>query len=340
MTITYFPFDGVNVFEAQWELMARLWLSTGVMNTGRSNIDLNKFEAFGDNSGLQVKVKSGTAWIEGFYVSSSAEEIVTLSTADATNPRIDRIILKLDRGANTITLTKLTGTPAGSPTAPSLTQNSTIWEISLAQVYVAATVTLIAAEDVTDERPYAGPGDADAIFYSPSTVAYWNGGIDPGNVNDALDQLAARQAVVQEVYIQTGEVATGTTTIPIDDTIPQNTEGTQLMTLAITPTNASNRLLIEAIVHLSPSVNAYVTTALFKDSEANALAAMFHAQNANTQNGQIVRHEMTAGSTSAMTFKIRAGLHTAGTITFNGEGGARKLGGVLASSIRIKEIKA
>lgn len=157
MTFTYFPFDsgaGQNVIEAQWGEMARLWLCTGVCRFNRSHIDLNLFEVYADNSGLQVKVKSGTAWIEGFYVKSDAETIVTLATADATNPRIDRIILRLDRSANTISLTKLTGTPAGSPSAPALTQNSTTWEISLAKVTVAATDTLIAAGDVTDERTY------------------------------------------------------------------------------------------------------------------------------------------------------------------------------------------
>ena len=171
MTLTYFPFDsgaGANVIEAQWGEMARLWLNTGVCRFNRSAIDLNLFEVYGDNSGLQVKVKSGTAWIEGYYVSSSAEEIVTLATADATNPRIDRIILRLDRNANTISLTKLTGTPAASPSAPALTQNTLLWEISLAQVVVAATDTLIAAGDVTDERTYVLDWIYRASFMRPT----------------------------------------------------------------------------------------------------------------------------------------------------------------------------
>lgn len=188
MTISYFPFDsgaGATVIESQWAEMARLWLFTGVYNSNgvRPNVDLNLFEVYADNSGLQVKVKSGTAWIEGFYVKSDAEEIVALSTADASNPRLDRIILRLDRGANTITLTKLTGTPAGSPSAPALTQNSSIWEISLAQVYVAATDTLIAAGDVTDEREYVG--NVSPITQYPdghrSGLTLSNNGTDPTN---------------------------------------------------------------------------------------------------------------------------------------------------------------
>ena len=341
MTITYFPFDGVNVFEAQWSEMARLWLSTGVLNTGRSNVDLNKFEVYGDNSGLQVKVKSGTAWIEGFYVKSDAEEIVTLNTADATNPRIDRIILKLDRGANTITLTKLTGTPAGSPSAPALTQNSTIWEISLAQVYVAATDTLIAAGDVTDERTYtSADSNASSIFYTPAVLAHWNNSADPGNLDDALDQLAARRAIVQELYYQDSTLDTHSgTTIPLDNTKPQSNEGKEFLSPPnFTPTDADNILLFEITLVLQHSVNAYLTLALFKNSDTDALYATteFSATGVVTLRGAF---EMVAGTTSPITFKVRGGGSAAGTTTRNGNASAGIFNGICYSSIRIKEIK-
>lgn len=152
MTITYYPFDGTAVYEAQWLKMFRPVLPACVIRVGRSHIDLNLFEVFGDSSGMQVKVKSGTAYIEGFFVESTAEEIVTINTADATNPRKDRIILKLDRTGNAITLTKLTGTPAASPTPPTLTQNDDTWEMSLAIVTVPAAAATITSGNVASER--------------------------------------------------------------------------------------------------------------------------------------------------------------------------------------------
>ena len=157
MTIVYYPFDagaGSSVTEAQWMKLMRGVLNTGVLRTGRSQIDLNLFAVFGDSSGMQVKVPSGSAWIEGFFVENDAEAIVTIDTADATNPRKDIVILKLDRSANTITLTKVTGTPAASPTAPSPTQNDTVWELVLAEVLVDALVATIAAGKVTDRRDF------------------------------------------------------------------------------------------------------------------------------------------------------------------------------------------
>jgi len=54
--------------------------------------------------------------------------------------------------------------------------------------------------------------------------------------------------VLQVVNVTDSAVATGTTQMPSDDTIPQNTEGNELMTLAITPTNSSNILLIQGVV--------------------------------------------------------------------------------------------
>ena len=146
-------------------------------------------------------------------------------------------------------------------------------------------------------------------------------------------------SVVQTVNTQTGAVASGATTIPFDDTIPQNTEGNEFMTLAITPTNASNLLLIEVVAVLSNSLSENIGGALFQDSTAGALAAAIQGQ--DTANFPITlkfKHKMTAGTTSSTTFKLRAGSNS-GTTTFNGNGGARLYGGVLASSITIMEIK-
>ena len=146
--------------------------------------------------------------------------------------------------------------------------------------------------------------------------------------------------IVQTVKTQTGAVGTGTTVIPDDDTIPQNTEGNEQMTLSITPTSATNKLLIEVLVNCSHSAGNVICVALFQDSTANALAAGTNTQAAAAYAVQVAAvHEMTAGTTSATTFKVRIGSAAAGTTTFNGIGGTGRLGGVLISSIRITEIQ-
>jgi predicted methyltransferase len=149
--------------------------------------------------------------------------------------------------------------------------------------------------------------------------------------------------VIQVVNTQTGAVATGTTQIPLDDTIPQNTEGDEYMTLAITPTSASNKLLISVKVGCitNSAATFWIIGALFQDSTANALAtSAFYSATATGGSLLVIDHFMTAGTTSSTTFKFRAGASVAGTTTFNGQGGQRRWGGTMASSITITEIAA
>ena len=154
-----------------------------------------------------------------------------------------------------------------------------------------------------------------------------------GEVGIITPQTAGK--VQQIVNVQTGAVATGTTVMPSDDSIPQNTEGNEYMTLAITPTSATNKLVIEVLFNGQSSAAGGFMCALFQDSTAGALAASWVQQ--TTRNQMNLRHFMAAGTTSATTFKIRAGCEAGGTTTFNGYLSNRKMGGVFASSITITE---
>ena len=151
--------------------------------------------------------------------------------------------------------------------------------------------------------------------------------------------LPASGKVAQIVSTLVEGAATTTTTIPYNDTIPQNNEGGEFMTLAITPTNASSILRID--VKLTASINSSgqnIGVALFQDSTANALAGTLQLILGHTElQESSINHTMTAGTTSETTFKVRAGPHSAGTCYFNSKGGSSFYGGVLNSSIIITE---
>lgn len=149
-------------------------------------------------------------------------------------------------------------------------------------------------------------------------------------------------SVIQVVNTQSGAVSTGTTTTPVDDTIPQNTEGTEFLTRSITPSNSSNKLKIDVVFCAGFPNNLPMVVALHQDTTADAIAAVVNWNSYNAEQNGVVKfsHYMTAGTTSATTFKVRAGMGSAGTVTFNGAGSSRLLGGVMASSITITEIKA
>jgi hypothetical protein len=153
---------------------------------------------------------------------------------------------------------------------------------------------------------------------------------------DGSDYVLAR--TVQLVNVQDGASTNGTTTIPLDDTIPQNTEGDEVMTLAITPIKTANKLKIDVVVQFSCSSASNPAAALFQDATAGALACGAQEWNQTSALGELsFTHYMTAGTEIETTFKVRLG-GTAGTMYFNGNTSGRRYGGVLASSITITEI--
>lgn len=145
--------------------------------------------------------------------------------------------------------------------------------------------------------------------------------------------------IVQRKYTQTGAVSTGSTLMPHDDTIPQNTEGDEYMTVDIVPTNTANLLKIDVVFNCCQNGTVrFITAALFQDSTANALASATNYSEDSNDGLQIsFSHFMSAGTTSSTTFKVRAGVHASATLTFNGQGGSRLYGGVMASSIVVTE---
>ena len=154
----------------------------------------------------------------------------------------------------------------------------------------------------------------------------------------APEWKTASSKVVQIVNTQTGTAATGTTVMPNDGTIPQNTEGTQFMTLSITPTNSSNKLFIQIVTRQQVTGgNKDMIIALFQDSTAGALAANNYRQTGDTvaQLG-VLNYYMTAGTTSSTEFKVRIGSADAGTVTFC----PNNMGQIASSTITITEIAA
>jgi len=123
--------------------------STGVTNTG-TNLAVTA-----EGSTMRVLVGYGSAMIEGFYyqLRDDGGAVQTFThTTEAELGRIDRIVLRLDLTARTISLVKLIGTAASTPEAPALTRNEETYEISLAKVLIRAAAQELLASDITDER--------------------------------------------------------------------------------------------------------------------------------------------------------------------------------------------
>lgn len=115
--------------------------------------------------GMAVQVSDGIGWISngsGNGVawwndteSETGEKMqLTIEHADGVLNRIDRIVVewKTTNYVDYPEIKVLKGEPESSASAPSLTNNSTIRQISLAQITVSAGTTEITSSMITDER--------------------------------------------------------------------------------------------------------------------------------------------------------------------------------------------
>lgn len=132
-----------------------LWATTGIIKSNSLEVTANS------PVGMSVRVASGWAAIVGTtqpnmgtYVGyNDATVTLTVTTANPTNPRIDLVCMTVNDSyysgsTNNVTLQVIAGTPASSPVAPTLPDNS----ISLATIAVAAGALSITSGNITDTR--------------------------------------------------------------------------------------------------------------------------------------------------------------------------------------------
>lgn len=163
-----FPFDagaGATISETDWQNMARRFRQTGVIEGSLSQLAVSA-----DGSSLAVSVATGDAFVEGFFYRNDAALALTIAAANATNPRIDTVVVRLDRVANTAALAVVTGTPAASPVAPTLSTADSLYELPLANVLVPAAAGVIVAGNVTDRRTLTRTFDSAAYAHSGASA--------------------------------------------------------------------------------------------------------------------------------------------------------------------------
>lgn len=106
-----------------------------------------------ESSGMVVNVGTGYANINGKVRFFDTASQITLSPASGTYPRIDTIVVERNDTNREITVKSVTGAYSGSdpvPTAP--VRTGAVYQIVLAQIYIAAGATAITQADITDTR--------------------------------------------------------------------------------------------------------------------------------------------------------------------------------------------
>lgn len=94
-----------------------------------------------------IEVEEGFAIVEGFYLYNDSIKTISISRNNDYD-RIDRIVIRLDLSDKKVSIEHKQGAAGSNPQPPTLQRDNLIYELSLAQVKVPKSGTIV----VTDER--------------------------------------------------------------------------------------------------------------------------------------------------------------------------------------------
>lgn len=153
MSIKAFPLNQQEYsYNAQDVMKYYAGRNSGVFETGE-NLKVSA------NGGLEIRVNSGMGWLAKDYVASVAfwndsVEYLMVDAGHDTYDRIDLVVVSWNfvQQEQNPKLIIRKGTPASSPTVPSLVNNSSTIEIALARINVGKGDIELSASDIVDLR--------------------------------------------------------------------------------------------------------------------------------------------------------------------------------------------
>lgn len=190
---------------------------------------------------------------------------------------------------------------------------------------------------LTFRRNGAAIGQRPAVNFIPTQTA---GGIDFTLTDDAgggeievrgslpAGTVIARASAVYTAY------GTFNTVIPADNTVPQITEGTQILSIshATRAFNSGVRL-----TYFGNGSGAAPVHAMFRSGSTNALRAIAQLDG-DLMKAVVMQAEYLPGSTASVTYSIRVGAgYSGGVVYVNGLSSGQVLGGAQAAVLLLEE---
>lgn len=263
--------------------------------------------------------------------------------ADSVEMELDRLLMQLqqvkERLDHAIRIQPSESSALGTLPPASLRANMILgFDASGNPIPVAGTLsslvvssyiaTLIDDLNAAAARATLGSGAiGDAVFVAATVAA-------------ARTALGLTSTLLDRAYQEYTTNADLSTVIPYDDTIPQSTEGTQIVSASITPKSTSSRLRARfqcEVINGSAATN--IIGAMFVNAGANAVrATVVTTPAANLATQLVMEYEFAPGSVSAQTIAVRIGPASAGNIRVNGSASGRLFGGVSAATLVLEEL--
>lgn len=144
-------------------------------------------------------------------------------------------------------------------------------------------------------------------------------------------------------FTSTGGYVPITAIMPFTSTVPTNTQGTQLLTLTVTPTFSNSTFVVRAQVTASAVGGDKSAVAAIFTNSSLAVAASGGGNSGASGNPfsipVVCRLVQSAPNGGAATFQLRAGpTQNATTLNVNGDNSAQTLGGTASTYLEVDEI--
>lgn len=150
--------------------------------------------------------------------------------------------------------------------------------------------------------------------------------------------LGAILQVLETTYTTNASLSVA---IPDDDTVPLSTEGTQVLSQAITPASNTNKVLctVDMWGEGDNATGAYITAALFRGTTCIAVKSVQTIDGVPSvfRNGLCLNFLDSPASASAQTYTVRVGAN-AGSLRLNGTIAGRKYGGASSATLTVMEV--
>ena len=185
-------------------------------------------------------------------------------------------------------------------------------ELNALDGVTTAGTDIVRAADAAAQRTLLGLGSAALMSDSAD--------LDLANDPDA----AARRDIVKayvdprtgRAYAESSATASITSVIPFDNTIPQISEGTQVISATYTPTNAGSRLRCRCVIPFITGSGAVAAVAAMFNGNTDAIQMAYQVLGTSIGSPMVVEVEYAPGVTTAQTISVRVGV-SSGTAYIN-----------------------